>query len=268
MNIKAVLVTIFLFFTWYGSSAQYGGSRHHYYQSYGSYNDNGKRTLKKMYAAFSLPKMTMDIDAKYVVNRSSPGSSGPSVDTSIHLSKMSGRSFGLSCGTFYNIARFDDKNMIALDVSFGFNYMEWDFGKVRFSSADMVSDKAFSLQFNLPLALVYKTGGEVKLDPNTPMLFSIGAGIAPTYMGSQYINASSGVFKVRSFVMAEIGAYIGIALKFRVSYYPSTLVYIDAPTNELPASTESGNFSVTGTGTGNFILSLLILPDSRRWGDN
>lgn len=268
LNAMALAMVICLTAT--SARAQFGSHRYQHYKSYSSYNDNGKRTLQKMYAAFHLPMMMLDIDQKYVLNRNIPKTSPyylPSIDTAIYLNKKSSSSLGVSGGFFYKIAKLNDKQMIALDVSMGINYYQWSFGTVKYSTVDSVSDNAMSLQINLPICLMFKSGGEVSLNPEDKLLFSIGAGFAPTFAGTQYIGTSSAFFKLRPFVMTEVGAHIGIAIKLRATYFPGVIAYIDNTDKDLPNSTENGHLTLTANGSANFVLSLILLPYSNRWGE-
>ncbi len=89
--------------------------------------------------------------------------------------------------------------------TFSFFYYQWEPGKVSYSSIDAVSDNPFSFQVGMPLALLYKSGGEVSLNPENKTLFSIGAGFGPTLLLSGYGAAGSDLFKLRTFAMAEVG---------------------------------------------------------------
>ena len=65
--------------------------------------------------------------------------------------------------------------------------------------------------------------------------------------------------------MVEAGAFFGIDMKLRATYYPLATEYI----NDVSVLTsDKGSLQTVATGTGNFVASLLIFPYSNRWGDD
>ncbi len=252
------------------SFAQFGKPYYHQ-RSYSSYGEKGRTWLKRSYISASLPFMNLEMDSHLTLNRSAAqtyNTPGPSVDTSIFLNKNCKGSYGFSGGSFFPLARMNDHQMIALDVSMGGYLYNFDFGPVKYSSVDLVTDKAEFYLFDLPVAFVYKSGGEVGLNPDLPVLFSIGAGFAPTFTLGGYNSAAGALFKTRTFLMAELGYYFGLAAKLRFTYYPGTIVMINDTEGGLTLPNNYGAFTVNAFGTGSFLLTLVVLDNSMHWGDD
>lgn len=269
MNYKSLLAGLFMLFSTVFAYGQFG--RPYYHQrSYSSYGEKGRTWLKRAYISASLPFMTMEMDSKLVLDRSAAqtyNTPGPSVDTAIYLNKKCSGSYGFSVGTFFPLAKFNDHQMLALDVAFGGYTYTFDYGPVKYSSVDIVTDKAFFYLFDWPVGLQYKSGGEVNLDPEKKLLFSIGAGFDPTLTLGGYDAAGGAMFRIRSFVMTEIGVHFGIAMKIRATWYPGSIVMIDDTEGGTTLPNNYGTFTVNGTGSGNFLLSLVVLQNSMHWGD-
>ena len=216
--------------------------------------------------------MSQELDSKLMIDRSAAqtfNTRGPSVDTSINLNKKCSGSYGFSSGTFFPITKINDHQMIALDASCGGYIYIFDYGPVKYSSVDLVKDKSDFYLFDLPIALMYKSGGEVSLDPEKKLLFSIGAGFDPTLVLGGYNSAGGALFKIRSFLTMEIGAYFGIAMKMKATYYPGTLITINDTESGLSDAPDAyGTFTVNGSAQGSFLLSLVFLYHSRHWKDD
>jgi len=273
MSYKSLFTALAFIFCTGVAYGQFGYSPYRHERSYSSYGEKGKTWLKRAYLSASLPFMNLELDSKLNINRTvSAGqpSYGPSVDTSIYLNKKCSGSYGFAAGSFFPIARINDHQMIALDCSFGGYIYEFNYGIVNYSSIDIVTDKADFYLFDLPICLQYKSGGEVKLDPEQKVLFSIGGGFDPTLTLGGYNSAGGALFKIRPFVMTEIGLYFGLAAKIRFTYYPGTIIMVNDTEDGLSGNNNSGSgtFTVLGTGSGNFLVSLVILYHSTHWGDD
>ena len=253
---------------------QFGGYHSYRYKSYNEMSGGEKKMSKRTYIGLSFPMMSLELQQKYQIDRSgTPGL--PSVDTNIHMTRNSLTKFGLKGaigiigGSCFKIASTSEKSMIAVDVACSVEIYNWAIGTVKYSKTDSTIANIFCLQGSLPISLVYKTGPEVNFKSNNRVIFSIGGGIAPAAGATGYGQAASGgYFKIRPFLVSEIGIWGGIAAKLRFTYYPGTVNLINATGNDLPGYTTNGDLTVTANGSGNFVISLLLLPMTSRWENN
>lgn len=270
MNIRTFLLCLVITVYAIPGYGQYGN--HYHYRparAYSSYDSKGKKWLKRQFIAVHLPSMNLELDSKYMTGASGSYGTGPAIDTAIFLNKKSSSSFGVSSGSFFPIARWNEKDMLAIEWSVAFMWYQFKYGKVYYSPVDYITDNASFLNVSMPIGLVYKNGGEVSLDPKNKVLFSFGGGFEPTFILGGYNSAGGASFKIRPYLMAELGMFFGIAAKIRATYYPGSVVMInDAGEHDMTGGSGNGQFSVYATGTNNFVLSLAILPYSFHWGDD
>jgi len=267
MNLKTFTYSVIILFTAQVATAQFrGGSRYaSQYMHYDEYDPIKKKGLKRQYIAFSYPMNTIQLDYIYQEHPKY----GQKFDTSIHISKKSSVSYGVSAGSFAKIVKIDAKQMIAFDWSFGGAYYTYNLVDYQQVDGEALSLTALTMLFEAPLGLQYKSGGEASLNPKDKLLFSIGAGVAPTVAitGFAFSNDAGGdvgadiVFKLRSYVMAEMGMYFGFAMKVRAMYYVSPFTLYKREEGDI----ETGRVSATLTGNSNIVVSLIILPFSMKW---
>lgn len=267
MRLRISLISVVLLFSVQISRAQFraGGRYASQYMHYDEYDPIKKKALKRQYVAFSYPMSTIQLDYVYQEHPKF----GQKFDTSINLSKKSSVAYGVSVGSFAKIAKIDKKQMIAFDWSFGGAYYTYNLVDYQDAGGDELSLTALTILFEAPLGLQYKSGGEASLNPKDKFLFSMGAGFAPTFAitGFAFSNDAGGdvgadaVFKLRSYVMAEMGMYFGVAMKIRAMYYVSPFTLYHREEGDI----EEGRINATLTGNNNIVVSLLILPFSMKW---
>lgn len=204
-----------------------------------------------------LPTMTLDLRQHFYLDHAP-------YDTIINFSQKSTSSWSVGGGYYFNLVKFNKKTSFALDASLYLTIYQWNMQKAKYAGLENDDANAKSIMLELPIALLYKYGGEVNFDREHRFLFSAGGGIAPSFVGSSYSITNSGGMKFRPFVIAEAGAFWGIATKLRATYYPVSTEYI-RDSAALPL--DDGTVKVVANGTGNFMLSLLIYIYSSRWGD-
>lgn len=269
MNKSALL--LFTCFSLYAHAAfcQYGNPG--FYSS--GYSDHLPGTsILRAYFGIDYPMMTLNMQTSYQIDRSSvPGNTLPNVDTTINISKKSPSALGIKNvigfigGLSFKLAKTSDNSILALDVATALDFYSWNIGTVKYSGYDSATGIVFCLQENLPIALMYKLGPEASLSRKDKTLFSIGAGFCPSVAFTSYDQTDGGYFKIRTFLVAELGINFGVALKLRATYYPSAVTFLNYSGNDLPGYTTNGNQTVTANGSGNFVLSLAIMLKSNRW---
>jgi hypothetical protein len=271
MNLRTLTFALAILTTAQTSIAQFrGGGRYYasHYAHYDEYDPIKRKGLKRQYLAFSYPMSTIQLDYIYKEHPQN----GQKFDTSIHLSKKSSVAYGFSGGSFAKIAKLGNaKQMLAFDWSIGGAYYTYNLVDYQDAAGDDLSLTALTMLFEAPLGLQYKTGGEASLNPKDKLLFSMGAGVAPTVAitGFAFSNDAGGdvgadiVFKLRSYVMAEVGMYFGVAMKVRAMYYVKPFTLYKREEGDL----ETGQISATLTSNSNIVVSLIILPFSPKWKD-
>ncbi len=261
--VSAILIIAQTTFAQFRSGGRYYASN---YMHYDEYDPIKKKALKRQYLAFSYPMSTIQLDYIYKEHPKY----GQKFDTSINLSKKSSIAYGFSGGSFAKIAKLGNaRQMLAFDWSIGGAYYTYNLVDYQDAAGDDLSLTALTMLFEAPLCLQYKTGGEASLNPKDKMLFSLGYGVAPTcaITGFAFSNDAGGdvgadiVFKLRSYVMAEMGMYFGVAMKVRAMYYVKPFTLYKREEGDL----ETGKVSATLTGNSNIVLSLIILPFSPKW---
>jgi hypothetical protein len=246
-------------------------SQRHYYQSYNSLDKGQKKLAQRSYFGISLPSMNLNLLQTYQIDRKSIPNSGPSVDTTILINKRSlsklgfKGAFGIYGGTCFKLAKTGETSMIALDVATSVELYNWRIGTVKYSKIDSAIDNAFCYVGRIPLSVMYKSGGEADLTSKNKVLFSIGAGLAPTFAAAIYNSNDGGFFKITPFLVSELGIWFGTAVKIRFSYFPGTFSLINSTGNDLPGYTTNGNLTVSGTGSGNYMFTFLLLFNAHMW---
>ncbi len=263
---RAVLITVLLcFFCLTGY-----GQRYHY-RSYNSMHGSEKMMLKRSYFGFSLPVYKVDITENFFVDRSGLGKSGPSVDERFHTVAKSpfvpglNKSIGMIGGSSFNIAKLSETSMIALDVASYVELTTIDVGVVKFSAVDSNKDDFVILNFGVPLTLMYKSGGEASLNTDNKLLFSIGAGIVPAVYGGTYGGVDGVYFKMRPYLVSEIGFVAGVGMKLRLAYFPGSTVLIDRTGRDIVGRDETTVIKMKAFSTGNTVLSLVFMIGVGHW---
>ena len=241
-----------------------------YARNYNGFSEKHKTRLKRYYLGYGVPFMNFNVNAHYVSTGDSYSTPPvPGVDITRKISVGNIKSFSATAGSFYPLIAVSNNNSIGFDIAVHAEAFQYTTGLQSFGSAFSVQDDCITEIFSLPVALVYKTGGEASLSKKDNVLFSMGCGIAPAFTASKVFDAQ-GRFMSRQFAMMEFGILTGIAWKIRVTYYSSVnlmnMVGGD-PTNSASyvALGTVGTMDVTNKATSCVDLSLLILPFSWNW---
>jgi hypothetical protein len=244
---------------------------YHKSKSYYQYGEKGRKAFKRMYMSVSLPFMNYDLTTTLNVDRSVRNAysnqPGQSIDTTLYLSSKASGSFGFSMGSFFPLARLGQDQALAVDWNTDIYWYSFKFNTVQYSPEISANKHSEYILVDIPIALVFKTGGEVSQDRKKNPLFSFGAGFAPTFIAGGYESAATLTGKMRTFVMAEVGMHFGVAAKLRFTYFPGDLELLNDETGGLTEPNTSGSFSAHGVGSSNFVVSLVFLPYSGKWGD-
>ncbi|MBS1779755.1 MAG: hypothetical protein JST70_10560 [Bacteroidetes bacterium] len=123
-----------------------------------------------------------------------------------------------------------------------------------------------------PVSLDFKYGADAIYTRNLKSMFNIGFGAYPYICES---SRQSGYIGVTPFVKAEFGFFAGIAMKIRATCSLKSMNYDEDGSYEIPTQYHNsyGNIvrspDIQGTytiqGSPDLILSLVILPFSRKW---
>ncbi len=260
MNLRTLIfLTCFTLFAHSAFSQGYYGS-----------HEVGQSAMRS-YFGIDYPMMTLTMQQNYTIDRSALPNSGPSVDTTINISKKSPSKpgiknvIGMIGGLSFKLAKTGKNSILALDVAGAIDLYTWNIGTVRYSVYDSAVSSVFCVQGNIPIALMLKVGPEATLDSKDKTMFSIGAGFCPSFADASYDQSDGGYFKLRAFLVTELGINFGMALKLRAVYYPGTVTFLNYTGNDLPGYNTNGNQTVTASGSGNFVLSLVIMLRSNQW---
>ena len=244
-----------------------------HYHSYSNNSKGDKKVGERAYFGIEYPQMNLNMMQSYVIDRSSLGGSLPSVDTTIFINKKVNSklgfkgAFGLVGGTSFKLAKFSETSILALDISGSVELYNWSIGTVKYSAVDSSIDEVFCVVERLPIALMYKTGAEASLSSKNKIMFGIGAGFAPSLAEAVYDQTNGGYLKLSPFITAELGAWAGLGIKFKATYYPGSPTFLSFSGDDLPAYTTNGNLSVLASGSNNFVFSLVVLLNSHQWDD-
>lgn len=203
--------------------------------------------------------------------------SSPPADTFIHTKyASSSSSWNYTEGTFFPLAKTGREGLFAIDFSTSVNITQYNIGKIDYSSATGIVETGVTETFNFPIALVYKSGGEVNLNKKSKFMFTIGCGIAPYLSASKIITFGDATFGARQFAMVEMGYFAGLAWKVRAVVYSGNMTLVDKPNADIFNATSGhsdgiGNLDIKVIGNGGASLTLLVNPFSWDWkgtGDN
>lgn len=240
----------------------------HRYKSYNSMSKLEKTAYKRNYFGVTLPVTKLDFSASYY--NSDKSTSGSSVDQRVYWPKGSSlkpgmnSSLGFIGGYSAKLAKAGKISMIGLDIGMAGDVNNFKLDPLPFATSMGDADNFKTMTFRLPLILCYKSGGEVTMKKKDKLLFSIGAGVVPTGLFSEYRDLTSGSFALQSVLMTEVGGYFGLGMKLRLSYYPSTSIYFDKRDeyNDGPYTERATLGAFTG---GTLAISAIILTGASRW---
>lgn len=253
------------------------------YSRYMRASSKGKKLYQRDYMGYGLAWMNIEVKQHYKDLRYTDPNPNyttvyttPPIDTIIKTKYSGSSSVSYTEGTFFPLERIGKEGLIAIDFSATVSIIKYAIGKIDYSSATGIDEEGFTEQFNFPIALVYKSGGEVNLNKKSKFLFTIGCGISPNISGSKIIALSDMMFTTRKFMMVEMGVFAGIAWKIRGVVYSGPMTLINNPNADILDATSAhreglGNLDINVIGRGGATLTLMIMPFSWDWrgsGDN
>jgi len=243
----------------------------YYSRNYNGFSEKHKTRLKRYYFGYGIQSMSFDVTAHYV--SSGDASSTPAVDATDVTKKFSvnsSKSFSATAGTFCPLMATSRNSGVGLDIAVNGEAYQYSTAPISYGNSFTVQEDGITEIISVPIALVYKSGGEMSLSKRDNVLFSFGVGIAPGFSISKMYDVDA-AFVTRRFVMVEFGVLTGIAWKIRATYYSGNLNLMSLtggdPTNasSYNALGPVGTMDVTTKGSSSLNVSLLILPFSWNW---
>jgi hypothetical protein len=150
--------------------------------------------------------------------------------------------------------------------------------EVGFASATATyNDVSYNLSkiyVHAPISVGYRYGGEVCFDQSKKLSFSLGIGLAPAWHlenleGPAALNLTYKQNNLTSapFMWADVGNFIGIQAKLRVTYYPMGYQSYTVDNSEHQLNQVVHQAKITSLGSAPLIkFSLLVMPFSGSWG--
>lgn len=249
----------FLFITLFFNSSSGQG----FFRALRDYENSGtsaKRMYQRSYLGFGVANMDLEIQQKYYYDN---------FERIIKLKAKNVQSYSVTQGYFFPISTMQKNKSFGVDISSTVSLINYEFDTIHYSPDLWVIEKGFAYQSTLPIALVYKSGGEVSLHKKDKFLFMIGAGIAPTYSLSKIVSPYETLF-TRNFVTMEMGYFFGLAIKFRATAFFGSKVLIDSEGDDLEFASHVHGYDVgyldnKVIGKTQVNLSLLLMPFSWDW---
>ena len=253
------------------------------YNRYNRASAKAKRLYQRDYLGYGMPKMNIEVWQHYTDDRTVYGdptvpvtyTSRPA-DTIIRGKYSPSSSLSYTEGTFIPMFKIGREGMFAIDISASTSVYQYAIGKIDYSSNTGVEETGIVQQYTFPIALVYKSGGEVNLNKKSKVLFTAGGGICPGMTGSKIIAFSDIMFTAQPYGIVEFGIFAGLAWKIRATFYTKKLTLLDNQYADIfdadSYHTDTyGNLNIKVTGQPGVMLSLLVNPFSWDWkgkGDN
>jgi|GEM_PF-2021440 len=254
------------------ADAQLMRSAAYYVGHYGSFSERHKSRLKRYYLGYGIQSMSFDVSARYYVPVADlSNNTTNSFDQTQKFSAASTQSFSSVAGTFFPFAFFGPAKAIGMDLAVTAEAYQFSTPVLNYGNIATMQDDCISEIVSMPIGFVYKSGGEVSLSKHDKVLFTFGAGFAPSMSISKVFVADYNFF-IRQYATVEFGLFTGIAWKFRATYFGGN-VPLMRTTGGDPTSTVStaqfqgpiGYMDVATTGSSSFNVSLTILPFSWDW---
>ena len=253
------------------ANAQLLRSISYYARNYNGFSEKHKTHLKRYYVGYGIQSMSFDVTAHYVA----PGdeSSTPALsatDVTKKFSINSSKSFSSTAGTFCPLMATSRNSGIGLDIAVNGEAYQYSTAPISYGSSFTVQEDGITEIVSVPMALVFKSGGEMSLKKRDNVLFAFGFGIAPGFSISKMYDVDA-KFVTRRFVMMEFGVLTGIAWKIRATYYSGNVSLMNLtggdPTNASAYNAYGpvGFMDVTTKGSSSLNVSLLLLPFSWNW---
>ena len=240
----------------------------YYARNYNGFSETHKARLKRYYLGYGIPSMNFDIIAHYTADgdaSSTPALSPSDVTRKISVSAKS--SFSATAGSYYPFMATGPNRGFGCDISAVGEVYQYSTGVQNFGNF-IAQDACVTEIISIPIAFVYKSGGEVSLSKKDNVLFTIGAGVAPAITASKVFDAQASLI-ARRFAMMEFGVLTGIAWKFRVTYSSGAslmnLIGGDPSHCSYTSAGPVGFMNISLKGSSSFNVSLVILPFSWNW---
>jgi len=194
-------------------------------------------------------------------------------DTTIRRSLKANPGYGASVGIAVPFAATGHIALFAVSIHAMFNqysfdqvnsYMSVEDGSFKKSPANMTSTTS---QIALPIGIDWKIGSDAICSKRLFFSAALGAGVMPQ-VNLTSVSASGGptgtTFNATPYFKAEGAVYVGINVRIRAMYYPGNVRLIDNP-GAIPGYSD-GPFRLTNNG--NFMVSLILQPFSKRWSES
>lgn len=252
-----------------------GFRRENPYLDYQRGKENGwdwmTRFYQKFYLGVQYPVVPLHLNLQYSNTfkaefaGTAPDQKRPDSSSSINFTCT--KSWAVMGGEHFRLGKVGKTGAVVINCQIEGGYLQGE-SKDKSQSAQL-------MYMGLPISFEYKSGGEARLNKTQKSLFSIGAGVNPSfYTGSIYGSTGGGESAAGfvPFAKIELGYLAGVAFKLAATVnfatlnfekYDRTIYFTDA--SDYQTMTElHGEAQVKPT----VVLSLAVMPFSWDWSDD
>ena len=173
-------------------------------------------------------------------------------------------------GEFFPVVYTGPHDAIGLDIALNYGLYQYTIGPLNYGNETLITDNSLVLMYGLPIALVYKSGGEVSLNKHDQAFITAGIGIAPSLIGSKVIGVGI-TYATRKFAMIEFGGLAGLGWKVRLSYYGGNIQLVNITGDDMlnashfTSTAYDGLMDINVMGDDDFNISFIIDPFAFMW---
>ncbi len=183
------------------------------------------------------------------------------VDTTMSLTMHARRSYTIAVGDYFPLAIISDNSMLVCNIELMGSYSKLTYDTVYFADSGKLSQSFETFRAGIPISIEYRAGGDVTLNKNSTMMFTIGGGVNVGIIRS-LDDRKVMPYKATPFIKLEMGAFAGLAFKARLVYNFGNSYYAK---NENQNVLGNDYVSSAYRGTNGISFSIVIMPFSYKW---
>lgn len=177
---------------------------------------------------------------------------------------------GITVGAGIHLTRLGERSALGLNINMQYTLTRLTLSSDAFKIKDVIpfnEELDYSMS-SIPISLDYKTGAEAVSDRYLRSSFAFGAGIAPRFVAVSHLGGEAAA-SVSPFLKVEAGYFVGLGFKLRMLYFVGKQTwdkgYLDSPVAPNAQIGYGGSYILSSTGE--FLVSLIVMPYSRAWTD-
>jgi hypothetical protein len=170
-------------------------------------------------------------------------------------------------GSYFPITIVSDNSMLVVNTELMAGMAHLGYDSVQFLDPINYVKTAEAYRVGMLLSVEYRLGGDVTLNKNEGVMFTVGGGFNPSIVSSTDYDIIV-PYKLVPFIKAELGFFAGMAVKLRGIMYFGSSVYASDEAYDINQTVVTDHLKTYMSGSNGFDLALVIMPFSVRWNSD